>query len=88
MAEVASFAKAGQPMGFVKMDGPFGDALYSGPGWVKMEIDRIFSEWRAGMPRTLEFKVRVHYMLNTNTGAVDQFKLKNSFAYGCQGYPK
>lgn len=87
MAEVASYALAGNPPGIVKMTS-FGDPAYSDPGWVKMEVDRIFSEWRVGMPVALEFKVRVHYMYNKDTGVANQFKLKNSFAYGCQGYQK
>lgn len=87
MAEVEGLAMAGQPPGIVKMTN-LGDPLYSDPAWVKMESDRLFSLWRVGMPSAVEFKVRVHYMYNRDTHVATQFKLKNSFQYGCEGFFK
>lgn len=85
--ETKSYAEAGNPPGVVIMN-TFQDPLYEGPGWVKIQNDRIYHEWQQGWTYIRVYRTQIHYMYNVNTKQVAQMKFKNSFAYGCEGYAK
>jgi RHS repeat-associated protein len=68
LAEQIMMKDAQSGGGDVIMRGPFGDPLYSEPGWVKMQ--NLHSLPGGG-------NINVHYMQNTITGEMSQFKFIN-----------
>ena len=67
LAEQLAMKEAQAGAGKVIMRGPFGDPLYQGPGWVKMQQIHTLPDGT---------KIVIHYMKNTITGATSQFKFK------------
>ncbi|HEY1603621.1 MAG TPA: polymorphic toxin-type HINT domain-containing protein, partial [Pirellulales bacterium] len=68
LAEQLTMQDAQAGGGTVIMAGPFGDPLYQGPGWVKMQVVHYSPDGTA---------IVVHYMKNTTTGVTSQFKFKS-----------
>lgn len=67
LAEQLTMKEAQAGAGKVIMEGPFGDSLFKGAGWVKMQHVHTIAGGA---------KVVVHYMKNTLNGITTQFKFK------------
>ena len=85
----APLATRGDPPGKHILPGQvFGDPAFSDPGWVKYDYNVINRERIGQSPNITRYSVHIHYMYNTQTGAVAQVRFKSTMQHACQGVPQ